>query len=194
MHGRAATRAQAAVRGFTARRRTERKREAARVKKEEERRQKMVREIAGMSGRRLHNFLKTRDVDVPEDADDEALRALAEANMHKSRIAWVKAQTTDGRTYYFHRKTKATSWKRPSNLVVEGSSPMERQSLADGSVFNFAKEQSTWAEGSTFDDRPTAPSLEESSGFPSSQVLPEPSVNTKSNVEWLVNNRQSLSA
>lgn len=70
-------------------------------------------EIDLLSGQRLKHFLLSRDVDVPEAADDEELRGMARVCADSPLVLWVRNKASDGRVYFYNRKTKETSWTRP---------------------------------------------------------------------------------
>ena len=41
---------------------------------------------------------------------------LATRCAHLPTVLWQRAKAADGRTYYFHAKTKAVSWTKPDDL------------------------------------------------------------------------------
>lgn len=71
--------------------------------------------IAAMNPKQLSKFLRARNVEH-EGVDGAALVELAIASAHLPKQAWQKVKTPDGKFYWFHSESKATSWTEPAEL------------------------------------------------------------------------------
>jgi len=75
---------------------------------------------ASMSAKQLKKFCAARNIEIPDGASVEQVRALAVANKHLPTVTWQRTKAPDGRYYYYNPKTKQTSWTNPEPNLVSG--------------------------------------------------------------------------
>ena len=66
---------------------------------------------------------KNTDIDTVEDEEDNIGKIMKEET--KDAPLWISNEAPSGRMYYFNRKTRETSWKRPKEYITPPQTPRE---------------------------------------------------------------------